>query len=153
MAFTLALLGSTIGLGNFMRFPYLCNKYGGAIFFLPYCMVMVMVGFPMLLLELALGQMLQKGAVNVWRYLNPKMVGIGYSTLVCCFITSLYYCIYVAYSLLIFITGFLKPLPWYSDEGRSEIKIPRGQNGTVTVEIGEARYPDCKELGITNAEA
>jgi neurotransmitter:Na+ symporter, NSS family len=51
----LATMGATIGISNLTRFPYLCKQYGGVYFFLPYLTLMVFFGFPLLLLELALG--------------------------------------------------------------------------------------------------
>ena len=54
-SFMLATMGATIGIHNFTRFPYLCKQYGGVYFFFPYLTCMVFFGFPLLLLELALG--------------------------------------------------------------------------------------------------
>jgi len=54
--FVLAAIGSAIGLGNFWRFPYLCYKWGGATFFIPYLGCLFFIGIPMLMLEFTLGQ-------------------------------------------------------------------------------------------------
>lgn len=53
--FVIACLGSAIGLGNFWRFPYLCYKYGGALFFIPYIGCLLLLGIPLLMLEFILG--------------------------------------------------------------------------------------------------
>lgn len=53
--FIFASIGAAIGLGNFWRFPYLTYKYGGAFFFLPYCLALFFLGIPLLLMELTLG--------------------------------------------------------------------------------------------------
>ena len=95
--------------------------------------------------------MLQKSGVYVWKYLNPKMIGVGYSTLFCCFITSLCYTMNVVYGLLIFITGFLKPLPWYSDHVRDWMGdvLSSTQNITtatsqLTTASWENQFPGCQ---------
>jgi SNF family Na+-dependent transporter len=54
--FYLAAVGAAVGLGNFWRFPYICSKNGGGIFFLPYLMALFLFGLPVLFLELGLGQ-------------------------------------------------------------------------------------------------
>lgn len=53
--FVMAMLGALIGLGNFWRFPYLCFKWGGALFFVPYLGGLFFLGIPMLMLELGMG--------------------------------------------------------------------------------------------------
>ena len=54
--FVIAAIGSAIGLGNFWRFPYLCYKHGGGLFFVPYLTCLFFLGLPMLMLEFSLGQ-------------------------------------------------------------------------------------------------
>jgi SNF family Na+-dependent transporter len=54
--FVLAAVGCSIGLGNIWKFPYLTFKHGGVTFILAYLWALFIVGIPMLLLELTLGQ-------------------------------------------------------------------------------------------------
>jgi NSS family neurotransmitter:Na+ symporter len=56
--FIMASLGSSIGIGNIWRFPAMTWKYGGEVFVAAYFGVMLLVGIPMLILEIALGQKL-----------------------------------------------------------------------------------------------
>ena len=53
--FLMAALGSSIGLGNIWKFPSLTWKYGGEVFVGTYFGVLIFIGVPMLILELALG--------------------------------------------------------------------------------------------------
>ncbi len=51
MAFILATLGFSAGIGNLWRFPYLVGKYGGGIFLLFYMLVVFLVAIPLFVSE------------------------------------------------------------------------------------------------------
>lgn len=63
----LALLGVSIGLGNFWRFPYMMGIFGGGAFLAVYLIVVVVVGVPALLAELTLGRATRRGPVEAFR--------------------------------------------------------------------------------------
>lgn len=52
----LAVTGSAVGLGNFLRFPGQAAKYGGGAFLIPYLVAFLVVGLPMAMGEWALGR-------------------------------------------------------------------------------------------------
>lgn len=56
LGFILMSAGCAIGLGNIWRFPYITGQYGGGFFVLLYLIFLVLLGFPILLLELAIGR-------------------------------------------------------------------------------------------------
>ena len=51
----LAASGSAIGLGNIVFFPANAYRFGGGAFYLPYLVALLVVGLPLLALELGLG--------------------------------------------------------------------------------------------------
>lgn len=57
----LAVMGSAIGLGNFLRFPGLAAKYAGGAFMIPYFIAFVLLGLPMAYFEWSLGR---QGSLN-----------------------------------------------------------------------------------------
>ncbi len=60
--FVLAAVGSAAGLGNVWRFPYLAYENGGAVFFVAYLVCLALIGFPILISELGIGQSTGKSA-------------------------------------------------------------------------------------------
>jgi neurotransmitter:Na+ symporter, NSS family len=57
LGFILAASGSAIGLGNIVFFGANAYKYGAGAFYLPYLMALVLIGIPLMILELGLGRM------------------------------------------------------------------------------------------------
>ena len=60
-AFYFAAVGSAVGFGNIWRFPALVFEYGGAVFFIPYIAAVLLIGLPILVLEISLGQYYETG--------------------------------------------------------------------------------------------
>ena len=63
--------GCAVGLGNVWRFPYVAGQNGGAAFVLVYLAFLVLLGFPLLAAELALGRAAQRGISGALRRLSP----------------------------------------------------------------------------------
>ena len=51
-----AMIGTAIGLGNIWRFPYLCGKYGGATFLIPYIILLFGIAIFAMMCEWGLGR-------------------------------------------------------------------------------------------------
>lgn len=62
--FLMAAIGSSVGLGNFWRFPYTAGENGGAAFVVIYLICVVLIGLPVLMAELSVGRYGQKSAVG-----------------------------------------------------------------------------------------
>ncbi|XP_061564178.1 sodium-dependent neutral amino acid transporter B(0)AT2-like [Cololabis saira] len=142
----LAQVGFSVGLGNVWRFPYLCHQNGGGSFLLLYVLLMLVVGIPLFFLELAAGQAIRQGSIGVWKYISPRLAGIGYSSCVVCFFVALYYNVILAWSLFYLGHSFQYPLPWE--------KCPN--QGNVTVKECEKSSPTSyfwyrKALDITDS--
>lgn len=52
----LAMAGNAVGLGNFLRFPGLCAKYGGGAFIIPYFVALLLLGIPLMWVEWSFGR-------------------------------------------------------------------------------------------------
>ncbi len=52
----LAVAGSAVGLGNFLRFPGKAADYGGGAFMIPYFCALVLLGIPICWVEWTMGR-------------------------------------------------------------------------------------------------
>lgn len=66
--FILAVAGSTIGLGNVWKFPYLVSENGGGAFLLVYVSCLCLLGAPMMMAELALGRAARQSPLGSIRF-------------------------------------------------------------------------------------
>ncbi|MDE7219302.1 MAG: sodium-dependent transporter [Oscillospiraceae bacterium] len=72
LGFLLISAGCAIGLGNVWRFPYITGKYGGAAFVLLYLLFLVILGLPVMVMELAVGRASKKSIALSFQKLEPK---------------------------------------------------------------------------------
>ena len=56
IGFILVSAGCAIGIGNVWKFPYLVGQNGGGIFVLFYLCFLLLIGLPILTMELAVGR-------------------------------------------------------------------------------------------------
>ncbi|XP_059185153.1 sodium- and chloride-dependent GABA transporter 2-like [Centropristis striata] len=112
--FLLAVAGQIIGLGNVWRFPYLCYKNGGGVFFIPYILFLFTCGIPLFLLETSLGQYTKQGSITCWKKICPLFEGMGYGSQVVVLYSSIYYIIILAWAFLYLFSSFNSELPWAS---------------------------------------
>uniref|UniRef100_A0A8C2C383 Transporter n=1 Tax=Cyprinus carpio TaxID=7962 RepID=A0A8C2C383_CYPCA len=124
--YMLTCVGFCVGLGNVWRFPYLCQSHGGGAFMIPFLILLVFEGIPLLHLEFAIGQRLRKGSVGVWRTINPYMLGVGIASMCVSFLVSLYYNTIIAWVMWYFFNSFQEPLPW------SQCPINANRTGLVS---------------------
>uniref|UniRef100_A0A0K0F575 Sodium-dependent dopamine transporter (inferred by orthology to a human protein) n=1 Tax=Strongyloides venezuelensis TaxID=75913 RepID=A0A0K0F575_STRVS len=100
--FLLTCIGFAVGLGNIWRFPALAYENGGAAFLLPYITLSLLVGFPILFMEFAIGQSTSLGPLKVFGSIVPLFQGIGWGMISISIFTTMYYvpllswiCIYI----------------------------------------------------------
>ncbi|MCY1165908.1 Sodium:neurotransmitter symporter family protein [compost metagenome] len=67
-----ATLGSAVGLGNIWKFPYLTGANGGAGFLLVYLLATLLVGLPVMIVEIALGREARANPISALQALAPR---------------------------------------------------------------------------------
>lgn len=71
LGFLLLSAGCAIGIGNVWRFPYVVGQNGGGIFVVFYLVFLVIVGVPILTMELAVGRASKKSIIREFETLEP----------------------------------------------------------------------------------
>ena len=69
-----------IGLSNLMVFPLNIQRYGGVSYFIAFVLISIFLGYPMIILEVGVGQFTSKGPGGCWE-MAKLFVGVGYSML------------------------------------------------------------------------
>ena len=72
LGFILVSAGCAVGIGNVWKFPYICGMYGGAAFIVMYLLFLIILGFPILVAEFAVGRGSQLGMGKAFEKLEPK---------------------------------------------------------------------------------
>lgn len=71
IGFLLVSAGCAIGIGNVWKFPFVTGQNGGGVFVLFYLIFLVILGAPILTMELAVGRGSKKSALGAFTSLEP----------------------------------------------------------------------------------
>ena len=115
-AFVLAAIGSAVGLGNLIRFPYICSKYGGGAFLVAYLVALATAGVPIMILEFGLGHISEGSAPKAFRKIHPQLEWLGWIAAGVGFVIVVYYAVIMAWSFNYFLDSF-SIMNWASDAG------------------------------------
>ena len=94
LGFILVSAGCAIGIGNVWKFPYVAGQNGGGVFVLFYLLFLLIMGVPVLTMELAMGRASRKGAVGSYKELEkPKSKWHlhGWAAVIGCYLLMFYY--------------------------------------------------------------
>ncbi len=73
----MAAAGSAVGLGNLWKFPFLAGQNGGGAFVLVYFIVLFVVGFTLMMAEIAVGRYTQLNAIGAYRKIKASWAWVG----------------------------------------------------------------------------
>ena len=94
LGFLLVSAGCAIGIGNVWKFPWLVGQYGGGIFVLIYLLFLVIMGLPVLTMEISIGRGSRKSTVDGFRALEKpgtKWHITGYFSIVGNYLLLMFY--------------------------------------------------------------
>lgn len=127
--FIMSAAGSSVGLGNIWRFPYLTARYGGGGFLLIYIILVLTFGFTLLAAEIALGRLSGKTPPSAFSMYSKKYAFVGYLSILVAFLVLQYYCVVVGWIiryLLFYLVGkgAAAAAPSALDNIRSSLGMP-----------------------------
>lgn len=91
LGFVLATAGAAIGLGNLWKFPYIMGRNGGFSFLIVYLLFIVILGLPVMMLEMSLGRYSGKNPVESYKKINKKAGIVGFLGVFAAFVILSYY--------------------------------------------------------------
>ncbi len=118
IGFILVSAGCAIGIGNVWKFPYMAGKFGGAIFVLFYLFFLVIMGLPVMTMELSVGRASRKSAVLSYKTLEKpgsKWHLHGYLCLAGNYLLMMYYTT---------VSGWMLSYAWKFISGKFENVTP-----------------------------
>ena len=124
IGFILVSAGCAIGIGNVWKFPYMAGQYGGAIFVLFYLLFLVLMGIPVMTMELSVGRASRKSAVLSYKALEKeggKWHIHGWFCIAGCYLLMMYYTT---------VSGWMLSYAWKFVTGKFENVAP-GTTGDV----------------------
>ncbi|MFW6055789.1 MAG: sodium-dependent transporter [Chloroflexota bacterium] len=71
LGFLLVSAGCAVGIGNIWRFGYITGQYGGAAFVIVYLVFLVILGFPVMVMEFSMGRAAQRNLAGAMTALQP----------------------------------------------------------------------------------
>ena len=87
----LVAAGSSVGLGNIWRFPYVAGENGGGAFLLIYIGCVLLLGLPIMVAEFAVGRSTRRNAVGAYHALDRRWSFIGYNSVLAAFLILGFY--------------------------------------------------------------
>jgi len=128
----MAAVGSAVGLGNLWKFPYLAGRNGGGIFVAMYLIIILLIGFSIILGEMAIGRHTQLNSYGAYKKIRPAWGFVGAMGILSGFIILSFYNViggwvinYIAQYLMggiqgdsalyfnSFVTDPIRPLVWH----------------------------------------
>lgn len=115
-AFLMASIGAAVGLGNLWRFPFQTGQNGGSAFVLVYILCVVLIAYPIMMGEIAVGRRKRLSAVGSTAGLaadlgRTKAWGaVGFLGLLATYLVMTIYCVIagqvIAYAAMAFLGNF-----------------------------------------------
>lgn len=98
-AFIFSMAAAAVGLGNLWRFPYMVGENGGGAFVVAYLLALLVVVFPIMVLEVAAGRLAQGSTVHTYRQVSRFGTVYGWFVVLITLVITSYYLVITGWTL------------------------------------------------------
>jgi NSS family neurotransmitter:Na+ symporter len=121
--FVLATAAAAVGLGNIWRFPYVAGENGGGSFVIAYILSVLILGVPLMVLEISAGRSEYGSPVKTFRSLNRKAAGFGWFVVILTLIIMSYYLAITGWTLAFAVESYTGSITSFAEftDGYSSI--------------------------------
>ncbi|HKK54004.1 MAG TPA: sodium-dependent transporter [Patescibacteria group bacterium] len=113
--FVLATIAGAVGLGNIWRFPYIVGENGGGSFVLAYIVAILLLGIPMMVLEISAGKTGHGSPVRTFRLLNKRAAPFGWFVVFLTTVIMSYYLAVTGWTLGYAVESFFGSIKTFAD--------------------------------------
>lgn len=103
--FLAASIGSAVGLGNLWGFPYKMGQNGGFAFLIVYILLVIAVGFPLVMGEIAIGRKTEKGGIQAYKQIDKRFTFNGWFAVLAPVFLLCFYSVFGGYIMKYFIAN------------------------------------------------
>lgn len=111
----LVAAGSSVGLGNIWRFPYVAGENGGGAFLLIYIASVLLLGLPLMVAEFSLGRATHSNAVGAFRRIDRRWAPLGYLSVLTPFLILGFYFVVAGWTAEYFVHSITGEFIRYSE--------------------------------------
>ena len=136
LGFILLSAGCAIGVGNVWKFPWMAGENGGGAFVLLYLIFLILLGLPVMVVELTLGRASQSSPVKLYQKLEkPKQKWHlhGYGALIANVLLMMFYTSVAGWILYYFVKFVKGDMTGITDEQSTQLFDTMLANPTVMV--------------------
>ncbi|XP_039285862.1 sodium-dependent nutrient amino acid transporter 1 isoform X3 [Nilaparvata lugens] len=137
----MVILSVTASLGNIVRLPTVVFHNGGGTFLVVYTILAIVIGIPLVFLEVVLGQFCQEGTTKLWRAV-PLLKGVGLVKVLTSFLIAIYYPVIMAMSLFYAIWTGKGPVPFTECDYLPPRGSPPQMDGEICLQETFLKPPD-----------
>lgn len=106
-------MGGGSGFGSFFRLPYMFSRFGAGSFIIAFSVALILLAWPLSLVEVFLGQLSRKGAIDSLGHVHPKAKGIGLICVLIASVVGLYFSVVLCWVVVPYSVGsFRRPVPY-----------------------------------------